>query len=274
VVISPQFEGAGSFSGGLARIELWDRVDCGGGRLPAELYTNDNAPMYAYQLGGINAHTACAAQAPRFGYIDPRGRLAIAPSFPEAEDFSEGAALVGFGRPVPGLGFIDTAGKEISPMRFGFASSFSEGLAAVETQPGTSDSKNERGKWGYIAHDGTFAIAPQFEDARPFSEGLAEASTESGKWGYIDKQGVFVIRPNYEETTRFSEGLALVCCEGDQVEGWYIDKAGRDALRLPPSLWPRLPFSDGLTVVGSPIGGEQKYVDRRGKVIADYRSLP
>jgi hypothetical protein len=268
VVISPQFQGAGRFSGGLARIELWDRVDCGGGGSAAEFYTKDNAPLYAYQLGGINAHTACAPRGAGFGYIDQRGRVVIPPSFPVAQDFSEGAALVGFAWSFAGFGFIDTTGKEISPARFGSASSFSEGLAAVETLPDTSGGGNERGRWGYIAHDGTYAIKPQFADAHPFSKGLAEASTGPGKWGYIDKRGTFVIDPRYEETTQFSDGLALVL--NDEGESWYIDKAGRIALRLPPSLSPSWPFSDGLTVARVVGEQEQRYVDHRGRIIADY----
>lgn len=34
----------------------------------------------------------------------------------------------------------------------------------------------------------TFVIDPQFEDAWPFSEGLALVEV-GGKWGYVDKRG-------------------------------------------------------------------------------------
>ena len=37
-----------------------------------------------------------------------------------------------------------------------------------------------------------YAIKPQFEDARFFSEGLASVKIE-GRWGYIDKTGQYVI---------------------------------------------------------------------------------
>ena len=55
-----------------------------------------------------------------------------------------------------------------------------------------------------------YAIKPQFEDARPFSEGLASVKIE-GRWGYIDKTGVYVINPQFDFISAvFSEGLAWV----------------------------------------------------------------
>ena len=47
------------------------------------------------------------------------------------------------------------------------------------------------GLYGYIDNKGTIIINPQFDEACPFSEGLA--SVEIGdKWGYIDKTGKYV----------------------------------------------------------------------------------
>jgi len=267
VVISPQFQGAGSFSDGLALFEVWETIRCGG---TGELYTRDNAPMYALRLHNKTPSFsgACFSGNASYGFVDHRG-IAIAATLPNASDFSEGLAAVRSERPA-GLhvGYIDQRGKTAIEPRFDDAHSFAEGLAAVEVGFRVEGGRKTGGKWGYIAHDGTFAIAPQFEDARPFSDGLAEVSSASGKWGYIDKHGAFVIAPRYEETTQFSEGLALV--QNDEGESWYIDKAGRDALRLPNSLWPRWPFSDGLTVVRVVGQQEQRYVDRRGGVVADY----
>jgi hypothetical protein len=60
---------------------------------------------------------------------------------------------------------------------------------------------------------GTFVINPQFDDALPFSEGLAAVRIgdfETGKWGFIDKTGSFVINPQFDTVRSFTEGLALV----------------------------------------------------------------
>ena len=40
------------------------------------------------------------------------------------------------------------------------------------------------GLYGYVDIDGQWVIAPRFESAQPFSEGLA-AVCQGGLWGYI-----------------------------------------------------------------------------------------
>jgi hypothetical protein len=43
------------------------------------------------------------------------------------------------------------------------------------------------------------AIAPQFDFAHPFYEGMATVEV-AGKWGYVDKEGRMVIPPKYDIT--------------------------------------------------------------------------
>lgn len=53
----------------------------------------------------------------------------------------------------------------------------------------------ENDKWGYMDKDGNVVINPQFDDAGPFSEGLAAVrigNDDSGQYGYIDKAGKMV----------------------------------------------------------------------------------
>ncbi|MGB6167547.1 MAG: WG repeat-containing protein [Geitlerinemataceae cyanobacterium] len=56
---------------------------------------------------------------------------------------------------------------------------------------------------------GVVAIAPQFEEADSFADGLARVKAGE-KWGYIDTTGKWVIRPMLDEAEPFSEGVALV----------------------------------------------------------------
>ena len=56
----------------------------------------------------------------------------------------------------------------------------------------------------YIAGGNLFTIAPQFDDADSFSEGLARVKTGQ-KWGYIDKQGKFAIQSQLDEAQTFSD---------------------------------------------------------------------
>lgn len=73
---------------------------------------------------------------------------------------------------------------------------------AVDTDPAAVES--EQGVLTY-----TEIIAPQYEDAQTFSEGLA-AVKQGGKWGFIDETGKVVIPFQYDYVGRFSEGRALV----------------------------------------------------------------
>jgi len=51
-------------------------------------------------------------------------------------------------------------------------------------------------------------IPYQFDDAGPFSEGLAAVGA-NGKWGYVDARET-VIEPKFSRAKGFSEGLAAV----------------------------------------------------------------
>jgi WG containing repeat len=63
-------------------------------------------------------------------------------------------------------------------------------------------------KFGYINQRGDVVIAPQFTDARDFSEGLAPVKI-GGKYGAIDRQGKFVVQPQYKWPDNFVDGVAV-----------------------------------------------------------------
>lgn len=82
-------------------------------------------------------------------------------------------------------------------------------------------------------------IAPQFDLAVDFSEGLAAVCFKEkkkngekikwsrGRWGYIDKTGELVIKPQFISAHDFSEGLARVHVEGYEGDRLgYINKKG------------------------------------------------
>lgn len=57
----------------------------------------------------------------------------------------------------------------------------------------------------------------------------------------------------------------------DGDSGFYIDKSAKKVL-APKGLVTMWPFRDGLTVAGSQ--GKQKYINRKGRVVADYEAGP
>ncbi|MFC2126142.1 WG repeat-containing protein, partial [Bacteroidota bacterium] len=125
------------------------------------------------------------------------------------------------------------------------------------------------GEWGYINKDNQWIIPSKYDDAFPFSEGLA-AVNYFGKWGYINSQGVWVVEPRFSEAKSFSEGTACVKAYGK----WgFIDKSGEwiiEARYHSVSM-----FSGGLAVVYYDEG--YRYIDKTGRYVFDQsyeKALP
>jgi hypothetical protein len=161
------------------------------------------------------------------------------------------------------------------------------------------------GKWGYADDSGKIVIQPQFDRARPFSEGLAAVAIAtdpdardlitggSGNtiysitvdrddflWGYVDETGRIVISLQFNDADDFSDGLASFMIGRNWWLGrWgYIDKTG--AVIVPPQFSSHIAFADGRAWVS--IGklqgcdeskpdskpGRYGYVDRSGNFTA------
>lgn len=80
--------------------------------------------------------------------------------------------------------------------------------------------------FGFI-RNGASVIAPQYDDARRFSEGLA-AVKKNGKWGFIDSNAVLKIPYSHFEVGDFSEGYAKVVDSQNVVN--YINHTGTKIL--------------------------------------------
>jgi len=166
-------------------------------------------------------------------YYDRTGQKLTTPPLdygPSYHSFSEGLATIDTNGK---SGYIDKSGRLVIPAQFVDAEDFSEGLAAAQVMgemcwcPAEA-SGSRRGSpksFGYIDKTGKMIIAPQFEYASPFSEGLARVSNCS-KAGFIDNTGKVAIPLEYDEAFSFSGGLARVRKSGDENFS-YIDKTGR-----------------------------------------------
>jgi hypothetical protein len=154
------------------------------------------------------------------------------------------------------IGFIDRQGRMVIEPKFsaggGTMPRFSEGLAPVAEAGGITSIL-----YGYTDIHGTVVIPFQFEQAEPFSEGLAAA--RKGKWGFIDHSGAWKVNPEYDIVAPFSEGLARVQ-RGDKIG--YVDKNGFMAIEA--KFLPRSEsFSEGVAAV---VTDERKagFIDRNG----------
>ncbi len=167
-------------------------------------------------------------------------------------------------------GFIDAAGGHAITLPAGItqARPFSEGLAAVARRTAAGE------RWGYVDGHGAMAIAPRFDRAGAFSEGLAAVVT-GGRLGYIDKTGAFAIRPQFAEGDRiedaaFSQGLAAVT--NVRSQHGYVDRHGLPA--IPFRYAAAAPFAgDRARVAARPSGGTAAFgfIDRSGAWIVQPR---
>lgn len=211
----------------------------------------------------------------KIGFIDKEGYFVIPPKYDCARPFSEGLANVIYmdqekqlifdqyikpdGKIAFSMNYKIEKGKKLaeilsishylSPEHYEFQTEekfnyrwfdFHDGLTArwLEIAP-------KVWKIGFRGKKGPFEIAPKFDSAEAFSEGLSKVKVAE-KFGYINTKGELIIPAAFKSATDFSDGLAAVSTNG---ETWgYIDKTGKlviDEIYLEAN-----PFSEGLAKVG------------------------
>jgi hypothetical protein len=194
-----------------------------------------------------------------WGFIDNRGRTAIAARYESALPFSEGlAAVKREGR----WGYIDRTGTEVIPMRYKTAQSFHKGVAIVDT--GLPDHPI-----GLIDTSGSQVTPPMFRSisATDGPNGLLLGQKEPGDGlGYYDRSGNLVLGP-YSLAFAFVDGRARVKGNGrtSAVE-WIIDASG-EFLPKQPVVLDGTKFSEGLFAIRR--DRKLGYMDLDGKVVIE-----
>jgi hypothetical protein len=183
------------------------------------------------------------------GYIDHLGGWLIPPSFLVCSFFREGRAFAS--RDGVRFGYIGFNGEFTAEPSFERCCPYSEGLAAVL--------RNER--WGYIDHQGKFAIPAAFDgaNATAFRAGRAAACID-GKYGLINTKGIFVARAEYEAIGVLVEGRARVKLDGK----WgLVDGEGR---RIVECRYDDVGTFDG-GIAPARIGDKAGFIDANGSWI-------
>ena len=270
---------------------------------------------------------AAALRNGRWGFIDEEGRWVGQPRYDwvHPDHFDEGPALVS----ANGLfGYVDRDGNEIVPLSLDQASPFSDGYACLfdrtshkfglidargdaltgyrfdECEPTFHDDRARvrvGSRFGYVDRKGELVLHLIYDQAQPFSEGLALVE-DAGLRAYIDPSGKKILPANAPAAGRFSQGRAWVRLGPDQVG--FIDRSGarigaatwRDArdftaegvawvqdaetgrwglldrdgaLVVPPTYEDPGPFVEGLARVG--LDGRYGFVDARGQLVVPLR---
>lgn len=208
----------------------------------------------------------------KWGYVDHDFHWVIRPQFQNAEDFSEGRALVWIDTgSASEWAYIDKTGSIVFRRKGQSfeASSFSGGLARINVVVPMNSSNGGGGysKFEFVDHIGHEVIGPSLDGVSFFfSEGYAFAClvcTGNGM-AIIDKHGTQLTPQEFDAflSSEFHEGLAPI--RKGRVYG-YIDPSGRWV--LPPQFDEAHNFSDGLALVAWYQKREWAYVDKHGNAI-------
>lgn len=136
----------------------------------------------------------------RWGFINQKGEVVIAPRFRSVGTYSEGlipARLNG------SWGYLDTRGEFVISPVFDYVEPFSEGLALVwkDARPFFIDKTGEK------------AFNTVFDDAGQFENGRCPVSVktkEGVKSGWIDRQGHFILPAQFDHIHEPSEGRVIL----------------------------------------------------------------
>jgi len=179
----------------------------------------------------------------KYGYIDHTGKVIIRPQFIWAENFWRG------------LGTVYVCGHYVSIDSLGTL------VPLRVTVQGHLEPKREGQKSGFVDEQGRFKINPSFDDALPFSDGLAAVQIGK-KWGFIDTGGHHVIQPQFTAAYYFREGVGIAQVDSGDV---LIDKSGK----VLASGYGLVDFVSNGRVPATK-DGKNGYLDLRGKVAIPF----
>lgn len=180
------------------------------------------APKFR-KIENFYGNVALAQEKEDWGLIDTKGNWIIKPSYKvhySNQVYPEVQRLVLSDAPLEDI-LLDFKGRKLSG-KYEKISPFSENFAVVK--------KNNQ--YNFINLEGKEISSQSFQDLESFSEGLAVFTTKNGLKGFIDTTGKIVIEPKYKSSTSFYKGFAKV---KDNQKTYFIDYTGEEK-KLPLNL--------------------------------------
>ncbi len=168
--------------------------------------------------------------------------------------------------------FIFSDGTKASLKHWSYTAlgTWSEGMMALRKSPSPTII------WGYLNKQGQVAIPFIYDDAEPFSEGMAAVAKYDElhqlKWGFVDKKGKLIIPLIYSNKPGpFSNGLALVTPKTiTDISAAYIDKSGAMKIKFPVGgVVPIGAFNNGWLSLRESYSSDTRYMDTTGKFYTD-----
>jgi len=229
----------------------------------------------------------------RWGFLTPRGEVAIEPTFLEVKNFTrkwpltivrtekgwgamrvDGVMIVpaeldgiaigpdGWIRVVKGglAGFCDETGKPVVDFKFRGVDFFHDDRAVARIDD----------KLGFVDRRGEIVIAPEYDAANDFSGGLALVK-KGDRFGFVDPSGRVAIPIDLAGATSFAEGRAFVWRAGSE-RAECIDASGArvfDAFVLAAA------FDGGTARVGASAHGPFGLCDASGALVLpmEYQTI-
>lgn len=133
--------------------------------------------------------------------------------------------------------------------------------------------QTESGLYGFKDPDGEIVIAPIYDFALPFSEGMAVVCRGGkmgyGKTGFIGESGEIIIDFIYDGARSFSEGLAQVerVVNGVRTTG-FIDKKGETVIPMIYNYAMSFHYGVAPVCIGeSWVNGRFGCIDKNGRIV-------
>lgn len=197
------------------------------------------------------------------GYLDTNGKWAIKPQYANAGAFSKGLAPVGRKNPETDnleYGYIDKNGTLAIPYQFDYANEFEKNGTAIVSVKGRNGYT-----FGAIDCDGHYLITPQFSYLSVDGDGLQCCFPGKYLYGRCDKEGKVLINPQFEHLDNFyGEELAPAALDFDGKRG-YVDKDGTFVIN--PQFDYASSFADGIAFVH--VGEKLGFIDTHGKFLVN-----
>lgn len=139
-----------------------------------------------------NSNIILMAPDKKFGLMNGRGEVSIAPAYERIEFLSDNhSSMIIYTRAQPNgdalYGIIGADGKTVSPATFEYIGDLQEGLATFRPATGNDDKR-----YGFINLQGQVVIPAKFDKVGDFIQGMALAAFNN-KLGLIDKKGNTIV---------------------------------------------------------------------------------